>query len=407
MFIWSRVRLKQDNFVYFGFMLAIVKYAFASTAFRLPHFCNILLMMAALCCFITYIVLTQVRGKHFFIFLISLVVSIATYLSNGHDDDLIIMAVAVYALKDINIEKLIKYYAIVMLSFFSLVIVHSLITGENIGIYAGFRVARGYEYRYTFGFVHPNSLQGLYMWLVCGLILSRWGQDRKKIKCILLEIINIILFLLSDSRTGFLVVTAVLIMRFFSEYVIRKFGRKLFLFGISILNMGIISFTIFAAGYYNKFDFLRWISTLITGRFEFANRFLSRFPVRLFGSDIVYKNEYGYSLILDCGIMNTLLHYGLIVFIVSVVIYMLGVRRMWEQHNYGGMIVVTGYLIYSVMENIYFSIFTNLGLILCCYYVINKGKIQCNRKDYRYEISTYSSNFEDKYIDAEKIKGWI
>lgn len=378
MLVNRKMKLKWDNLVYFGIMVAIIKYAFASTRFVLPHWCDILLMLIAISCFILHIVLVRISKKRFFIFVASVVVALMVYSCNGHDDDLLIFILAFFALKDINIDKLINYYAVIMLSFFVLVVGHSLLTGENIGVYAGFRLERGYEYRYTFGFIHPNSLQGIYMRTAYGLILSKWGQHKKKIKYIMLEIVNIVLFAFSDSRTGLIAMTAVLIMVFFAEDVIKIFGRKTFLYIMSTMGLGIIIFTVIASVFYKKSSLLMWISALINGRFDFANRFLSRYPVRLFGTDI---DEYAQVLALDCGIMNTLLHYGILVFIASVILYMLGIRRMWESGYYVGMAVTVGYIMYSVLENIYFNPFMNLGIVLCFYIVINTGNKFDNNGD--------------------------
>lgn len=368
------VKRNWDCLVYLGFTLAIVKYTFACTALKLPEWGNICFMLVAVSCFMLYIVFTQVRGKAFLLFLVSVVLAVAVYLSNGHDDDLIIAAIAIYALRGSDISKLVKCYAAVMLLFFVLVTGYSIITGENIGIYEEFRAGKGYEYRYTFGFIHPNSLQGMYMRLVCGLILTDWGFDRRKIKYLLFEIGNIILFLFSDSRTGFIVLTVVLLFSFCSDFFIQKFNRQAFLYGVSAINFGAVLFTIFASVFYKKFEILDQISRLVTGRFDFANRFLSRFPISLFGCEINFVDQWGKILVLDCGIIHTLLHYGLIIFVVTFIIYRQGIRRIWEHHNYTGMIVVMGFTIYSVLENIYFNIFVNLGFVLCCYYIVNSAK---------------------------------
>lgn len=389
MHICRRVRLGQNNLVCFGFLLAVVKYAFASTVFRLPEWCDILLMLTAMSCFVLHIILKQIKGKQFLIFLLAMAVAGIVYLNNGYDDDLIVMVIAVYALKDIDYDKLIKSYSAVIVLFFTAIVGYSLWTGEHLGRYLEYRVERGYEYRYMFGFIHPNSLQGMYMQLVCGLLLCSWGKHRKSRKYILLEIINLLFFLFSNSRTGLLVVTIVLFICFISDWMIKQFGRKAFLHSISILNVGVIAFTIFASVCYKNFDFLKRISSLVTGRFDYANRFLTRFPICLFGREIIYKNKYGYELILDCGIIDTLLHCGLIVFMVSVAIYLLGIKQMWEDCNYTGMIVVTGYLIYSMLENVYFSIFINFGLVLCCYYVSNTKRLRRNRSVYEYLIDDY------------------
>lgn len=364
----KRISLNYNTLVYFGFIVAIVKYAFASTIFRLPHWCDISLMLVAISCFMLHIVLSRVKGKQFLFFVSSVVVAMGVYLCNGYDDDLLIVVLTVFALNKIELNRLVKYYTIIMVLFFILVVGHSLITRENIGIYAGFRFERGYEYRYTFGFIHPNSLQGMYMRMTCGLILTEWGKSNKRLKYILLEIINIILFSFSDSRTGFIVTTVVLIMAFFTDDIIRIFSKKFFLYSMCFMGLGIIIFTLIASVFYKKSELLRWISSLINGRFDFANRFLDRYPVRMFGIDI---DEYARILTLDCGIMNTLLHYGIVVFIVSILIYMIGIRRMWKKNYYIGMVVTGGYIMYSVLENVYFNPFTNLGLILCCYFVIN------------------------------------
>lgn len=374
--VCRRMKLRLDCLVYLGFILAIVRYTFAITVFTLPHWCDISLMLAALACFMAYIILTQVKGKGFLFFLTSVTLAVAVYLSNGHDDGLIITVIAIYALRGIDLAKLIKCYTIAACLFFIMVIGYSLITGENIGLYEGFRIERGYEYRYTFGFIHPNSLQAVYMKLVCGLILSNWGKRNREFKYFMLETGNLILFLFSDSRTGFIVLTMILLMAFGMKYVIRMFKPRGFLFIISVFDIFVIGFTVFACFFYTKYEWVKWISSLITGRFELAYRFIREFPVRFLGIDITFIDKYRFEneQILDCGIINTLLHFGLFVFMVSIVIYIVGSRKMWREDNYAGMIVAAGFILYSVMENVYFDIFANLGLILCCYYVVNGKK---------------------------------
>lgn len=372
-----RMKLKMDCLVYLGFILAIVKYTFASTVFTLPHWCEITLMLVALSCFMAYIILTQVKGKAFLFFLASAALAVAVYLSNGHDDDLIIAVIAIYALRSTDFAELVKCYTVVACLFFVLVIGYSLITGENIGLYEGFRIERGYEYRYTFGFIHPNSLQGMYMKLVCGLILTRWGGKNGRLKYIILEAGNLILFLFSNSRTGFMVLSVILVMCFGAENFTKIINKRFFLYLISGLNIIIICFTLFASFFYSRFGWLKWVSALVTGRFEYASWFINEFPVRLFGIDITFIDKYRFASeqILDCGIISILLHFGVIMFVTSVAIYMTGIRKMWEDQKYIGMIVVSGFILYSVMENIYFNIFTNLGLILCCYYFVNRRSI--------------------------------
>lgn len=385
MHVCRRVRLNQNSLVCFGFILAVVKYAFASTAFRLPEWCDVVLMLAALSCFTLHIVRTQIKGKVFLIFLISLAVAVTVYLNNGHDDDLIILVVAVYALRDIDINKLIKSYSGVMLLFFVAVMCYSLFTGEHLGSYTEYRIERGYEYRYTFGFVHPNSLHGMYLRIACALLLTQWGRKHRRMKYIFLEVGNYLLFLFSDSRTGFIILTMVLLISFVTEYIITEFRRRRYLDIIRIFNIGIIAFTIFASINLKNFKVLVWLDSLCTGRFDMANRFLQKFPITFWGTDITYidKSRYAAPQVLDCGIISTLLHYGVLVFGISIIIYMVGLKKIWRQYDNVAMAIVTGFITYSIFENSYSNIFTNLGLLLCCYYIVN-DRLFCYRWDEDY-----------------------
>ena len=174
-----------------------------------------------------------------------------------------------------------------------------------------------------------------------------------------------------------MVLSVILVMCFGAENFTKIINKRFFLYLISGLNIIIICFTLFASFFYSRFGWLKWVSALVTGRFEYASWFINEFPVRLFGIDITFIDKYRFASeqILDCGIISILLHFGVIVFVTSVAIYMTGIRKMWEDQKYIGMIVVSGFILYSVMENIYFNIFTNLGLILCCYYFVNRRSI--------------------------------
>lgn len=359
--------INNKKLVYFGFALIVFKYTMASSAILLPLFVNNILMFLGIALFLPNI-LKNTYTKFEFLFF-GLAVLYGLYIIKLSGDDLILLiAFFAIAIKNVDYKQLANIYLIVSLLTFVSIIVISLITRTNLTMTAAYRGEGMYISRYTLGFSHPNALQGVYLRVVCALVLSDLLIKHRKMKYLGLECINCIFFLLSNSRTGFLVITLILLLSFFKDLFIRIFKRKVFYNLIVGLSLGTIVFTIFATYNYLKYPVLNIINEMITGRFQHANRFVSRFPVQLLGTDISSLTKY-YTL--DSGIISTLLNYGVVGFSIVIVVYLIGLQKLWKDTEYIAMIVVLGFVIYSVMESVFINPFVNIGLLICLVKTIN------------------------------------
>ena len=110
------------------------------------------------------------------------------------------------------------------------------------------------------------------------------------------------------------------------------------------------------------------LNQAITGRFQHAYKFTSRYSITLLGTDISALSKI---FTLDCGIISTLLKYGIVGSLIALFVYLYGVKRMWEKKEYTNIIVVLCCVIYSVIESIYVNPFVNIGLLTCMYSCIN------------------------------------
>lgn len=375
----GKFKLSKNDLVYIGFAAATIRYSLASTSFLVIDYINSFFMFIAMFCMTCHIIVNKLTLKHFLMLTTALGISIIIYFSNAQNDDLIIFVLTAFALKDVDINYIIKIFTSIIFSVLIITILYSLITGENLGMYEAFRVTVGQEYRYTFGFSHPNAMHGMYFKFICGfvMILSKSSRRTQRIMYILLEIINGIIFSFTNSRTGFVVITLVILMAYFEEFAVRLFHRKAFLYVVIGTIIIIIFSTIFAVLNYGKYSVLAGIDSLITGRLSLAYRSFSKYPLSLFGTNVSAAREQ-LAFAIDCGIANAMFEYGLIVFIIFIGIYVIGVYIMWKQYNYTAMIMVMGVIVYSIAENMYTNIFMNVGLLLCLWYLVQKNQYYLN-----------------------------
>lgn len=362
------MKINTKNLVYVGFTLIVFKYTMALSAFQLPGIINTILMLIGIICLLPNILNNKYSIK--MICVICCLLGFSLLIMKQNSEDLIfIITLFSISLTNVEYEKLIKYYLIVMVVCFIFIVTLSLITGENVTLTAAYREENVYLTRYTLGFSHPNALHGIYLRIISALVLSKYLASNRKRKYLTLEIVNFILYLFSNSRAGFVVVTVILAMSFWGDLLSKIYKKRIYYILIQMLTIGSIGFTIFSTYSYQKYPLLSAFDAIITGRFSHAYRFIIKYPVKLFGTDI---SEMANVFTLDCGIISTLLSYGIVGITIACIVYFCGIKRLWEKEKYIGMIVVFGMVLYSMIESLFVNPFVNIGFMLCIYMIVNK-----------------------------------
>ncbi len=158
--------------------------------------------------FCVKIALTKYSTKEWIGILLTGILLFVSYQVNEKDEAVRVIAF-IAACKGIEIKKLMRVVFWITFTGCVLLILLS-VTGlyGSISMTADFgRGGQGeqlFETRYTLGMGHPNALHGM-LWLVGMLAFYCYVDSAKWYWFALFPIIDIILFLLTDSKTGFLV----------------------------------------------------------------------------------------------------------------------------------------------------------------------------------------------------------
>lgn len=206
------------------------------------------------------------------------------------------------------------------------------------------------ETRYCFGMGHPNAFHGMVFMLVL-LFLYLYGSSMKNYWFVVLFVINIGVFLLTDSKTG-MMMTAFAIV--FSAAL--KFGAKLrtapFIYGgTAVLLLICTGIAWIAAAFSREVPYHEavWqLDRLLSHRivnlyYDSASHAGTLSTWTLFG---VAENEYYF----DLGWVRLFYWYGMIPAFIYIVVLMLLIKELYKQKEYMGIMVLASLFIYTLME---------------------------------------------------------
>lgn len=265
----------------------------------------------------------------------------------------IIMAISA---KNIDNDKIIKYYLGFNLLFLLVVVI-----GNAIGIIPDtadlhYRIVNGVQkIRHDFGFGNPNAMFFYLMPIYTGYIYIRY-EKYNWIDRILLWSVAIFVSVTTYSRTGFAVIVLGLIMIEIFKYIdIFKFKFiKLIVTNIPLILILLSLFIGFVFAASPK------LNSLLSARPEYWNKYLR--GISLFGS--VQSSSMFDTYPLDNSYVYLLSLYGILVTISFVLITNFSLNKFIEQKDYKFIIIITMFFLYGFGENILFSASLNFTLIL-------------------------------------------
>ena len=173
--------------------------------------------------FMFKVCLTRYTGYEYLAIVLFGIVGGISYFATGRNE-VIRLVVMIAACKDINMDKCLK-----MVFYLTLAGCVMLALLSVLGIYGTVSLAQDYgrggeETRYTLGLGHPNALHCM-VWALIVLCLYLYGERMKWHGYLLLFMINLFFFYLTDSKTGFLVTMVTVIYAAFFRST-RKEGLK-------------------------------------------------------------------------------------------------------------------------------------------------------------------------------------
>lgn len=215
--------------------------------------------------------------------------------------------------------------------------------------------------RHSLGYIYPSYIASIFFYMILAYMYIR-KEKLQLLETIVIGLLNCIIFVLTDSKTSFILTFLVIVVFFTLKYYKKEIKNNLIsklLYSYSVFGIAIIS--IFACIIYSdENNFLVKINSFINNRLIMGHNALLEYGVTLFGERIrwigfgglgyttgVLKGEYNF---VDCSYVKVLLDYGIIFFVVMLSGYALVSYRAIERKDRFLCTCILFMCIYSIIE---------------------------------------------------------
>ena len=276
-------------------------------------------------------------------------IGLISYLVTGRNE-IIRIVTMIAACRDIGEKTVFSYMFRVVSAGCALIVLLSLfgVLG-TVKMTAVFR-ADVEETRYCLGMGHPNSLHCMFFMLVL-LFLYLYGSRMKKYWFGVLFLANILVFLLTGSKTG-MAMTAFAVLMAAVLVSFPGLQEKKLAYGLTAALLGgciVIAFVAAACSERLAYhDFLRMFDRLLSDRiinlyYDSASHAGTLPTWTLLG---VPENEYYF----DLGWVRLFYWYGIIPALIYIFILFLLIREFYREKAYMGIVVLASLFIYTLVE---------------------------------------------------------
>lgn len=306
------------------------------------------------CLFTVKIMTTKYSAKEWICMLVVGAFAACSYFINDKDEA-VRAVVLVAACKDISLRKNIKVIFFVTMLGCTILMLLS-VTGIYGDICRTTDYGRGgLETRYTFGMGHPNAFHCM-IWMVMALGMYLYADFMKWYHFVLLLILNVITYLFSDSNTGMMLATAmivgVMVMR---SIPVMKEAAWVYGAGALIV-LFCIAFSIWGAyignGLNDSNTFMYKLDKILNGRYEYCYKVESARLVnwKLFAAP--ENTEY-----FDAGFVRLFYWYGIIPGILYCVMHLYLIWQSYKQKDYVLLVMVVAFSVFNLMEAHFISVY--------------------------------------------------
>jgi hypothetical protein len=297
-------------------------------------------------------------------------IALISYLVNTRDEA-VRAVMFVVACKDIDLKKMLKV-TLVVTGIGSII----LFVLSATGIFGALSVTADYgrgtneapliETRYRFGMGHPNAFQTMLL-MITSLVLYLYSEKMKIYHFVLVEAINVVAYIFTDSKTSMLVVTAMIVGVAVMKYCKSLENNKIiYIFG-TIIVVGVVVFSLYGAyvGNGEEGQFIYKLDKILNGRFQYAH-YVDNAHIENWKLFALPGNEEFF----DQGFIRLFYWYGIIPGILYIVANIYLIRQAYVNRDYPLMVIVVSYSVLSLVEAHLISVYLlrNYLLIWLGYY---------------------------------------
>lgn len=287
------------------------------------------------------IAMTKYSFKEWLVMAAFFVLGAISYFATGRNEIVRVVAF-IAASKNVSLRTVLKVTFYTTLVGVAVLVILSL-TGSLGQTFLEVDYGRGgIEKRYCFGLGHPNALHCMF-WALMTLGIYLYWKKLKWYHCVLLELANVGLYLLTVSRTGVAVasVTVLIAMVF---CIFPKLQEKKWVYTAGIVCCGAcILFSVLAAIWGYQIPVLEWMDKYLTQRILWSN---FRGNAAFWSMFSVPEN----SVYFDMGFIRLFYWYGIIPGIAYIAVKGVQLFYCMKKKDAASFLVITMFVLYTVFE---------------------------------------------------------
>lgn len=331
------------------------------------------------------IVTTKFTAKEWFcIFLVGVLASCSYFINEK--DEVVRAVVFVVSCKDISLRKNIK-----VIFYITLIGCMTLILLSVTGIYGAISMTaefgdRQIQTRYTLGMGHPNALHCM-IWMLMMLGMYLYESTMKWYHFLILFVMNIVLYLFTDSNTGMIMaavsVIGVAMLHYFPKM---QDASWVYWSGAGIVVFCVVFSMIGAhigSGWEIGNKFMEKLDKILNGRYESCYRVLEARLTnwKLFAAP--ENQEY-----FDAGFVRAFYWYGIIPGGMYVLMHFWLIWQSYKHKDDILLVMVVAFSIYNLMEAHFISIYLlrNYLLVFMGYYWYQPFEEKQEKEGYLWQV---------------------
>lgn len=262
----------------------------------------------------------------------------------------------IIAARNINIRKL-----LLGAFWIQLILTIMIAVASQIGLVSDWMYNIEGRNRHSLGYIYPSYIASIFFYMVLVYMYIR-KEKLHLLETIMIGVLNCIIFVLTDSKTSFVLTFLVVVVFFTLKYYKKELKNNLIsklLYSYSVFGIAIISI-VTCIVYNDENNFLVKINSFINNRLIMGHNALLEHGVTLFGERIRWvgfgglgyttsalKEEYNF---VDCSYVKVLLDYGIIFFVIMLSGYALVSYRAIKEKDRFLCTCILFMCIYSIIE---------------------------------------------------------
>lgn len=231
----------------------------------------------------------------------------------------------------------------------------------------------GVETRYVLGMGHPNALQCM-VWMTSSLGMYLYHTKWKWFHYLVVWILNLLFFFLTDSKTSMVIITAAVVLFLIADHLHAKWGKRLFSAVNIAAVVGSITLSIFTA----KDAMCLWdyfwggpltarvkvyllLNKVLTGRIH--SLIETRDHEGIMDTWSLFSNPHN-TYYFDMGWVRLFYWYGIIPGIMVIVCLLLLLVYFYKKDKMAEMILFSTYSVYTIVEAHIVSVYIGRNYLL-------------------------------------------